>query len=70
MREEYGAGRDAPALFAVHQDGTSCATELCKSYAAGLGCTRAGILETTFAAETETDLFGEQAVLAASSASS
>ena len=63
VREEYAAGRGVPALFAVHQDATSCATELCKAYAAGLGCTRAGILETTFGAETETDLFGEQAVL-------
>ena len=57
------AGRGVPALYGVHQDASGCAAEFARAYAAGLGCARAGILETTFAAETETDLFGEQAVL-------
>ena len=63
VREEFVAGRGVPALYGVHQDASGNATEFAKAYAAGLGCARAGILETTFAAETETDLFGEQAVL-------
>ncbi len=63
VREEFLAGRGVPALYGVHQDASGGAAEFARAYAAGLGCTRAGILETTFAAETETDLFGEQAVL-------
>jgi len=53
----------APAALAVHQDATGNAKQLGLAYAKGLGCTRAGLLETTFAEETETDLFGEQTVL-------
>ena len=52
-----------PALLAVHQDATGAAQALALSYAKGIGVTRAGVIETTFAEETETDLFGEQAVL-------
>ena len=52
-----------PALLAVHQDATGSADALAMSYAAGIGCARAGVLTTTFKEETETDLFGEQAVL-------
>jgi ketol-acid reductoisomerase len=62
-RRTYEQGQGVPGLLAVHQDATGQATELGKSYAAGLGLTRAGVLQTTFAEETETDLFGEQAVL-------
>src|SRR5919199_858278 len=53
----------SPALFAIHQDATGGARALTLSYAKGIGVTRAGVIETTFAEETETDLFGEQAVL-------
>ncbi|HUS65207.1 MAG TPA: ketol-acid reductoisomerase [Kofleriaceae bacterium] len=63
VRETYQAGQGTPALIAVHQDVSGKAKELALSYARALGCTRAGVLETTFAEETETDLFGEQAVL-------
>jgi len=63
LREEYAAGRGVPALVGVHQDASGCARALTLSYAHHLGCTRAGILFTDFAEETETDLFGEQAVL-------
>jgi ketol-acid reductoisomerase len=59
----YEQGRGVPALVAVHQDATGNALSLALAYAKGLGCTRAGVLETTFAEETETDLFGEQTVL-------
>ena len=52
-----------PALLAVHQDATGSATEVAKAYAKGIGATRAGLIETTFKEETETDLFGEQVVL-------
>jgi ketol-acid reductoisomerase len=62
-RRMYEQGQGVPGLVAVHQDASGSALELGKSYAAGLGLTRAGVLETTFAEETETDLFGEQAVL-------
>jgi ketol-acid reductoisomerase len=62
-RRTYEQGQGVPGLLAVHQDASGQATELGKSYAAGLGLTRAGVLQTTFAEETETDLFGEQAVL-------
>jgi ketol-acid reductoisomerase len=52
-----------PGLIAVHQDGTGNAFKIGLAYAKGIGCTRAGVIETTFKEETETDLFGEQAVL-------
>ena len=63
VRELYVEGAGTPALFAVHQDATGQARALTLSYAKGIGVTRAGVIETTFAEETETDLFGEQAVL-------
>ena len=63
VRELYVEGAGTPALIAVHQNATGTAKELTLSYAKGLGVTRAGVIETTFAEETETDLFGEQAVL-------
>jgi ketol-acid reductoisomerase len=63
VRSVYQAGGGVPALFAVHQDASGTARARVLAYARGLGCTRAGVLETTFAEETETDLFGEQAVL-------
>ncbi len=63
VREIYREGGGTPALLAIHQDASGGARQLALSYAAALGCTRAGVIETTFAEETETDLFGEQAVL-------
>ncbi|HEX6466706.1 MAG TPA: ketol-acid reductoisomerase, partial [Terriglobales bacterium] len=63
VRELYAEGSGTPALFAVHQDASGNARELTLSYAKAIGCARAGVLETTFKEETETDLFGEQAVL-------
>jgi ketol-acid reductoisomerase len=63
VREVFEAGGGVPALVAVHQDATGHALADALAYARGLGCTRAGVLRTTFAEETETDLFGEQAVL-------
>ncbi len=63
VRRMYEQGQGVPGLVAVHQDASGGALELAKSYAAALGLTRAGLLHTTFAEETETDLFGEQAVL-------
>ena len=63
MRRTFVEGGAVPALFAVYQDATGVATEKALSYADGIGATRAGVLETTFKEETETDLFGEQAVL-------
>ena len=63
VRELYVEGAGTPALIAIHQDGTGQAKALTLSYAKGIGVTRAGVIETTFAEETETDLFGEQAVL-------
>ena len=63
VRETYQGGAGVPALVAVHQDASGKAKELALSYAKAIGCTRAGVLETTFAEECETDLFGEQAVL-------
>jgi ketol-acid reductoisomerase len=63
LRETFVAGGGVPALLAVHQDASGGARALALSYARGIGSTRAGVLETTFAEETETDLFGEQAVL-------
>jgi ketol-acid reductoisomerase len=63
VREVFTEGGGTPALLAVEQDASGRAKALALSYAKGLGCTRAGVLETTFTEETETDLFGEQAVL-------
>src|SRR6202521_4515740 len=63
VRELYMEGAGTPALIAIHQDATGQARAVTLSYAKGIGVTRAGVLETTFAEETETDLFGEQAVL-------
>jgi ketol-acid reductoisomerase len=63
MREVFQAGGGVPALLAIHQDFTGQAKQVALAYAKGTGCTRAGVLETTFSEETETDLFGEQAVL-------
>jgi ketol-acid reductoisomerase len=63
VRSEYEAGRGVPGLVAVHQDASGQALPNALAYAAGIGCTRAGVFETTFREETETDLFGEQAVL-------
>mgnify|MGYP003950333487 CR=1 FL=1 len=63
VRTEYQAGRGVPCLLAVHQDSTGTAHQRGLSYAHALGGTQAGVLETSFAEETETDLFGEQAVL-------
>jgi len=63
VRREFEAGRGIPDLIAVEQNFTGGAKELALAYAAGIGGTRAGVIETTFTEETETDLFGEQAVL-------
>jgi ketol-acid reductoisomerase len=63
VRREFLAGRGAPGLIAVHQDFSGHAKKTALAWAKGIGCTRAGLLETTFREETETDLFGEQAVL-------
>ena len=63
VRETFQDGAGTPALLAVHQDPSGNAKPLALSYAKGLGATRAGVIETTFAEETETDLFGEQAIL-------
>jgi ketol-acid reductoisomerase len=63
VRETFAAGEGVPALVAVHQDASGQAQAFALAYAKGIGATRAGALQTTFAEETETDLFGEQAVL-------
>ncbi|OLU36758.1 ketol-acid reductoisomerase [Erysipelotrichaceae bacterium NYU-BL-E8] len=63
VRSEYLANKGVPSLIAVEQDATGDAQDLGLAYAAGIGASRAGVLETTFRTETETDLFGEQAVL-------
>ncbi|MEE8173938.1 MAG: ketol-acid reductoisomerase [Dehalococcoidia bacterium] len=63
LRRLYTEGLGPPALVAIQQDVSGKAKELALAYAKGIGCTQAGVLETTFAEETETDLFGEQAVL-------
>ncbi|WP_431711823.1 ketol-acid reductoisomerase [Glutamicibacter uratoxydans] len=63
VRREFEAGRGIPDLIAIEQNHTGGAKELALSYAKGIGGTRAGVIETTFTEETETDLFGEQAVL-------
>ena len=63
VRSEYQGGKGVPCLVAVEQDATGKALDMALAYAAGIGGARAGVLETTFRTETETDLFGEQAVL-------
>jgi ketol-acid reductoisomerase len=63
VRELFVEGGGTPALIAIHQDASGNARALALSYAKGIGVTRAGVIETTFTEETETDLFGEQAVL-------
>lgn len=63
VRSQYQAGRGVPGLFAVYQDFTGNAQAIAFDYGYGVGCSRAGLLSTTFREETETDLFGEQAVL-------
>jgi ketol-acid reductoisomerase len=63
VRRQFAEGAGVPGLIAVHQDESGSARELVLAYAKGIGCTRAGVIETSFKDETETDLFGEQAVL-------
>ena len=63
MREVFTRGSGVPGLLAIHQDASGKAHEIGLAYARGVGCTRAGVLDTTFKEETETDLFGEQSVL-------
>lgn len=63
VRRVYSQGGGVPGLLAVHQDATGQAKEMSLAYAKAIGCTRAGVFETSFREETETDLFGEQAVL-------
>jgi ketol-acid reductoisomerase len=63
VRRQYVEGSGVPGLAAIHQDATGNARDLVLAYAHGIGCTRAGVIETSFKDETETDLFGEQAVL-------
>jgi ketol-acid reductoisomerase len=63
VRRQFLEGSGVPALVAVQQDATGSALQLALAYAKGIGCTRGGVIETTFREETETDLFGEQAVL-------
>jgi ketol-acid reductoisomerase len=63
VRRQYTEGSGVPGLIAIHQDATGNAKALALAYARGIGCTRGGVIETTFKDETETDLFGEQAVL-------
>jgi ketol-acid reductoisomerase len=63
VREMFVEGKGTPAIVAVYQDASGNAKDVALAYAKGIGCARAGVIETTFAEETETDLFGEQAVL-------
>jgi ketol-acid reductoisomerase len=63
VRRQFTEGAGVPGLMAIHQDATGNARDLALAYAKGIGCTRGGVIETTFKDETETDLFGEQAVL-------
>ncbi len=63
LRQLFTENAGPPALVAVHQDATGKAKEIALAYARGIGCARAGVIETSFAEETETDLFGEQTVL-------
>src|SRR5215208_3857535 len=63
VRRQFQEGQGVPGLIAVQQDASGIARQLVLAYAKGIGCTRAGVIETSFREETETDLFGEQAVL-------
>jgi ketol-acid reductoisomerase len=63
VRRQFTEGSGVPGLLAVHQDASGQAKDLALAYARGIGCTRGGVIETSFREETETDLFGEQAVL-------
>jgi ketol-acid reductoisomerase len=63
VRRQFLEGSGVPGLIAIHQDATGNAKDLALAYAKGIGCTRGGVIETSFKDETETDLFGEQAVL-------
>ncbi len=63
VRRQFTEGAGVPGLMAIHQDATGNARDLALAYAKGIGCTRGGVIETSFREETETDLFGEQAVL-------
>jgi ketol-acid reductoisomerase len=63
VRRQYQEGAGVPGLVAIHQDSSGSARDLALAYARGIGCTRGGVIETDFRSETETDLFGEQAVL-------
>jgi ketol-acid reductoisomerase len=63
VRRQYTEGSGVPGLIAIHQDATGNARDIALAYAKGIGCTRGGVIETSFREETETDLFGEQAVL-------
>jgi ketol-acid reductoisomerase len=63
VRRQFEEGNGVPGLVAVHRDASGSARDLVLAYAKGIGCTRAGVIETSFKEETETDLFGEQAVL-------
>ncbi|MBJ7520887.1 MAG: ketol-acid reductoisomerase [Solirubrobacteraceae bacterium] len=63
VRRQYTEGSGVPGLVAIHKDETGTARDVALAYAKGIGCTRGGVIETTFKDETETDLFGEQAVL-------
>ncbi len=63
MRRQFQEGKGVPALLAIHQDASGQARDIALAYAKGIGSTRAGVIETTFAEETETDLFGEQCIL-------
>jgi ketol-acid reductoisomerase len=63
VRRQYTEGAGVPGLMAIHQDASGTARDLALAYAKGIGCTRGGVIETSFKDETETDLFGEQAVL-------
>ncbi len=63
VRRQFTEGNGVPGLMAIHQDESGSARDLVLAYAKGIGCTRGGVIETTFKDETETDLFGEQAVL-------
>src|SRR5204863_4743791 len=63
VRRQYTEGSGVPGLIAIQQDASGNAQALALAYAKGIGCTRGGVIETSFKDETETDLFGEQAVL-------
>ena len=63
LRQLFTEGIGTPAIIAIHQDASGKARDIALAYAKGIGCSRAGVIETTFTEETETDLFGEQTVL-------